>query len=209
VQEFPPGSSGEKEANFMVKRSTWIVLAILALVIGVFFLVRGKSAQTGKLTPTPTQSSYLITPADGVLQSLRIYDNAGNNFRMQRDLSKAWVITAPTSGAADQGLAGGAETQAGALRILLALDSPPAPVSMGLIDAAHTMEMGFVNGKSHKIEVGNLTPTNSGYYVRFDGRKIYVISQSGIDALTNLLKAPPFPATATPVATVEVVTQTP
>jgi hypothetical protein len=209
VQEFPPGSSGEKEANFMVKRSTWILLAVLALATGAYFLLKGQSSKTSKLTPTPTQGSYLITPADGVLQSLRIYDNEGNNFRMQRDLSKAWVITAPTSGAADQGLAGGAETQAGALRIISTIDSPPAPVSMGLTDAAHILELGFVNGKSHKIEVGNLTPTNSGYYVRFDGRKIYVISQSGIDALTNLLKAPPCPATATPVATVEVATQTP
>ena len=48
-----------------------------------------------------------------------------------------------------------------------------------------------------------MTPTSSGYYVRFDGGKIYVIEQSGIDALLNLLTAPPFPATATPVATAE------
>ena len=65
---------------------------------------------------------------------------------------------------------------------------------------ADTMELGFVNGANHKIEVGNLTPTSSGYYVRFDGGKIYVIEKSGIDALLNLLTAPPFPATATPVA---------
>jgi hypothetical protein len=193
----------------MVKRSTWILLAVLALATGAYFLIKGQSSKNNKLAPTPTLSSYLITQSDGALQSLRIYDNEGNNFRMQRDLSKTWVITAPTSGAADQGLAGGAETQAGALRIILALDSPPAPVTLGLTDAAHTMELGFVNGKSHKIEVGNLTPTSSGYYVRFDGRKIYVVSQSGIDALINLLKAPPFPATATPVATVETATQTP
>ena len=61
--------------------------------------------------------------------------------------------------------------------------------------------LGFVSGSTHKIEVGNLTPTSSGYYVRFDGGKIYVIAQSGIDALLNLLTSPPFPATATPVAT--------
>ena len=61
------------------------------------------------------------------------------------------------------------------------------------------MELGFVNGTSHKIEVGNVTPTSSGYYVRFDGGKIYVIEKSGIDSVLNLLTAPPFPATATPV----------
>ena len=51
---------------------------------------------------------------------------------MQRDLSKTWVITAPTSGAADQGLAGAAETQVGALSIVTMLDTPPAPSAIGL-----------------------------------------------------------------------------
>ncbi|MGA2489351.1 MAG: DUF4340 domain-containing protein [Anaerolineales bacterium] len=187
----------------MVKRPTWILLAILALAVGAYFIVKEQSLKASKLTPTPTENSYIITQADGVLQSLRISDNKGNTFQMQRDLSKTWVITAPKSGTADQGLAGGAETQVDALRIVVTLETPPDPSAIGLAAPAYTMEMGFVNGASHKIEVGNLTPTSSGYYVRFDGGKIYVIEQSGIDALLNLLKAPPFPATATPVSTAE------
>ncbi len=122
---------------------------------------------------------------------------------MQRDLSKTWVVTAPTQGVADQGLAGAAESQVGALRIVTILDTPPAPSTIGLDVPAYTMILGFSGGVSHKIEVGNLTPTSSGYYVRFDGGNIYVISQSGIDALTNLVVAPPFPATPTPLATAE------
>ncbi len=185
----------------MVKRPTWILLAVLALAVGAYFLVKNQPSKANALTATPTANSFLITQADGVLQSLRISDNKGNNFQMQRDLSKAWVITAPTSGAADQGLAGAAETQVGALRIVTILETPPTPSAIGLATPADTMELGFVSGASHKIEVGSMTPTSSGYYVRFDGGKIYVIEQSGIDALVNLLTAPPFPATATPIAT--------
>jgi len=146
---------------------------------------------------------YLITQAEGVLQNLRISDSKGNNFQMQRDLSKAWVITAPSSGAADQGLAGAAETQIGALSIVNTLATPPDLNALGLATPAYSIELTFVNGSSHKMEVGNLTPTSSGYYVRFDGGKIYVIEKSGIDAVLNLLTAPPFPATATPVSTPE------
>jgi hypothetical protein len=187
----------------MVKRPTWILLAVLALAVGAYFLIKNQSSKANALTPTPTANSFLITQADGVLQSLRISDGKGNTFQMQRDLSKAWVITAPTSGAADQGLAGAAETQVGALSIVTILETPPAPSAVGLATPAYTMEMGFVSGASHKIEVGSMTPTSSGYYVRFDSGKTYIIAQSGIDALVNLLTAPPFPATATPVATAE------
>ena len=185
----------------MLKRSTWILLAILALAVGAYFLIKNQSARVKALAPTATSAGYLISPADGVLQSLRIFNNKGNNFQMQRDLSKAWVVTAPTSGAADQGLAGAAETQVGALSIVIMLSTSPDPGSFGLVNPVDTMELGFVSGATHKIEVGNLTPTSSGYYARFDGGKIYVIAQSGIDALLNLLTSPPFPATATPVAT--------
>ena len=187
----------------MVKRPTWIMLAILALAVGAYFLIKNQPSKVKTATPTATGGSYLVTQANGVLQSLRISDSKGNNFQMQRDLSKSWVIIAPTSGAADQGLAGAAETQVGALSIVTRLTNPPDLSAVGLTVPAYTLELGFVNGTSHKIEVGNLTPTSSGYYIRFDGRTIFVIEKSGIDAILNLLTAPPFPATATAVATPE------
>jgi len=179
------------------------MLAILALAVGAYFLIKNQPSKVKTATPTATGGSYLVTQANGVLQSLRISDSKGNNFQMQRDLSKSWVIIAPTSGAADQGLAGAAETQVGALSIVTRLTNPPDLSAVGLTVPAYTLELGFVNGTSHKIEVGNLTPTSSGYYIRFDGRTIFVIEKSGIDAILNLLTAPPFPATATAVATPE------
>jgi hypothetical protein len=75
---------------------------------------------------------------------------------------------------------------------------------VGLEIPAYTLELGFISGKSHKIEIGNITPTNSGYYIRYDDGEIYVISQTGIDALVNLLIAPPYPATETPAPTLEI-----
>jgi len=187
----------------MVKRPTWILLLILVLVVGAYFLIKDYPLKKAETTPTASGNGFLVNQSDGILQSLRIYDEKGHNVQLQRDLSKAWVITAPSTGIADQALAGAAETQVGALRIVVLLETPPDPGADGLKNPAYTIELRFVSGASHKIEVGNLTQTGSGYYVRYDGKKIYIISQSGIDALTNLLTAPPFPATETPSSTAE------
>ena len=187
----------------MVKRPTWILLVLLVLVVGAYLLIKTHPIKNTEPTPIPSANGYLVTPSDGVLQNLQIHDKKGQTFQMQRDLSKTWVITAPTSTVADQALAGEAETQVGALRIITRLESPPDPSAIGLDAPSYTMELGFISAKNHKLEVGNLTPTSSGYYVRFDDGKIYVISQSGIDALVNLLTAPPYPATETPSPTVE------
>jgi hypothetical protein len=187
----------------MIKRPTWILLVILVLAVGAYFFIENRPSKINASTPTATAGSFLITQAQGVLQSLHIVDNKGDTFQMQRDLSKAWVVTAPSSGPADQGLAGAAETQVGALSIVTTLNTPPTLSDIGLAVPADTIDLVFVNGTSHTMEIGNLTPTSSGYYVRFDGGKIYVIEKSGIDSLLNLLTNPPFPPTPTPLPTPE------
>lgn len=188
----------------MIKRSTWIMLVILALVVAVYFVLKNRATSTSALaTPTSQGSNFLITLSDGTLQVIRITDTKNNIFQMQRDSSGTWGITLPTLGNADQSLAGAAETQVGALRIVTTLDISLNLSDAGLSTPSDTIELTFDNDLKHIIQVGNLTPTGSGYYVNFDTGKLYVVSQAGIDALLKLLTAPPFPATETPVPTVQ------
>jgi hypothetical protein len=185
----------------MIKRPTLLMLFVLVLVIGTFFFV--KSHPPKSLTPTPTAlgNRYLVTQSDGTLIKLWIEDNLDKIVQLQRDPSQVWIVVQPTPGPADQGLAGAAETQVGALRIVTQLEPPPSLSDMGLDVPSLIITLWFDNGMQHKLEVGNLTPTDSGYYVRFDNNTVYVISQSGIDSLKNLLSAPPYPPTETPTKT--------
>ena len=189
----------------MIKRSTWLMLAVFTLVIAAYLIVRSRtSSGSTKLTPTATGTNFLITQADGTLQSLRIDDKQNHITQMQRDTSGTWIIALPTPGNADPSLAGAAETQVDALRIVTILDNQLKLKDAGLDFPSYTMDLVFTSGKQHVIEVGTLTPTNSGYYVRFDAGNIYVVSKDGIDALLNLVTAPPYLATETPLPTIEV-----
>lgn len=195
----------------MIKRPTWMMLAILAISIAAFILLKNHNPTSSLVTtPTALGNGFLVTPADGKLQILRLSDKNNHVFQMQRDTSGVWVVVLPTIGTADQGLAGAADTQVGALRIITALEDQLKLADAGLDSPAFTMELTFDNHTKHVLQVGNLTPTNSGYYVRWDASKLYVISQSGIDAILNLLVTPPFPSTITPLPTIEqTVTGTP
>lgn len=182
----------------MIKRSTWIVLAILVVVIGAYFLIKNLPKKTDEeMTPTATSSAFLVTEADGLLVDLRIFDGS-SVFQMQRNDYNAWAVLLPIPGSADMGLAGAAEAQVIALRIVAHLETPPALSDMGLDSPVYVIRLGFEDGTTHKIDVGNLTPTQSGYYVEYDDEGVYIVSQDGIDALLNLLTAPPYPATSTP-----------
>jgi hypothetical protein len=184
----------------MIKRPTWILLVILALVIVAYFVVKSHpSATSTESTPTALGDSFLITQVDGTLQSLRIYDKQNNIVQIQRNTSGTWVLTLPKPGDADQSLAEAAATQVGALRIVTTLDNQLNLGDAGLDLPSDTIELTFGSGLTHVIQIGMLTPTNSGYYVRYDSGNLYVVSRSGIEALLNLLTAPPYASTKTPV----------
>ena len=48
------------------------------------------------------------------------------------------------------------------------------------------------------MQVGDITPTNSGYYVRKEDGSILVISKYGMESLLNLILYPPYEETPTP-----------
>jgi hypothetical protein len=188
----------------MIKRSTWILLGILVLVVVAYFVVTNHtSTDSTQGTPTEPVNTYLFSATNGTLLSIRISDQQNNVVKIQRDSSGLWTVLQPSLGTADQSLSGAAETQIGALRILATLDNQLNLADAGLDIPAYTIELTFNIGIKHILRVGTLTPTNSGYYVHYDEGKIYVISKSGIDSLLNLLTSPPFAATETLVPTIE------
>ena len=75
---------------------------------------------------------------------------------------------------------------------------------------------GFKGGGTMIVQVGDITPTNSGYYVRKEDGSILVISKYGMESLLNLILYPPYEETPTPspipsteTPTPEAVTETP
>ncbi len=187
----------------MIRRSTWVMLVVLVLVIAGYFIFRARSSATPTgQTPTVTANSFLITQADGTLQALHLSDQAGHATQMQRDTSGNWVITLPQPGNADPSMAGAFESQVEALRIVSILTNELNPQDAGLSVPTYTIRLTFNGNIQHVLEVGTLTPSSSGYYVRFDSGTIYVIAKDGIDSLANLITSPPYAPTETPTLTI-------
>jgi hypothetical protein len=186
----------------MLKRPTWILLVGLALVISAYLVINATSS-THSLVSTPTLivSNFLITQTDDPLQVLGITDQKNRSVLIKRDTSGKWIVIQPNPGAADQALAEAAATQIGALRIITTLDKQLNLAEAGLEPPAYTISLTFSSGLTHEIQVGTLTPTNSGYYILAETGELFVVSQSSIEALLNLLTAPPFAATDTPAPT--------
>ncbi len=187
----------------MIKRSTWILLVVLAFVIGAYFFIKNRPVKSTTPTPTVIGNSYLLSVANDKLQSLRVFNKDQKVTFIERDTGGAWKVSLPSPQLADQAQAEAAETQVGALQVVLKLQTSPELSAIGLDNPAYTITLKFQSGATHTLQVGSMTPTGSGYYVRYDQGDIYVISADGINALTGLVDNPPYSPTPTPEATLQ------
>jgi hypothetical protein len=182
----------------MIRRSTWIILAILLALVGVSFYVKDqKVRRTAEATPT-AGAAALFASAEGTPTDILIEGSNGVTVHISRDQTGKWVLRAPVQADADQASAEAAATQLGALRVVSKVDL--GPDVLGLDKPAATLTISYGSGKTHKLLVGSITPIQSGYYVQLDGGPSQVVEKGGLDALLALLAKPPYLATLTPVA---------
>lgn len=183
-----------------MRRSTIIYLILFAIVLGAAYYFNNR-AETAEAEATPEATrppiEYLFTSADGTPTSMRIESKAGEVVEVARNAENAWAVILPDEAAADQGSSEAAATQVTTMRILERVPGL-APEAVGLDDPEYTLSFKFSGGSERMVEVGVLTPTQSGYYVRGEDGGIVIVSRSAVDALLGLLTSPPYAPTETP-----------
>lgn len=183
----------------MVKKQTWVLLAVFLVLAGIalFLKYNPKGIASEKdATPLPTDIpiEYLIPKQESVA-SLTISSRGGEIVGLEARGGK-WVGIKPVEAEADQASVGEAISQLTAITVLAHLDLRPEDT--GLLSPANTIVVGFSDGTSMKVQIGDATPTKTGYYARKEDGSILVVDKYGVDALLNLLISPPFEDTPTP-----------
>jgi len=184
-----------------MKRSTVIVLVIFLALVGlVVYLNQKEPAAEESDLPTAEPSRFLFSDSDGLPTSIDIQDKDGNQVIIARNDAGVWVLEKPIEAEADQASSQAAASQLTSLRILSTVEVAPADV--GLVQPSHLLTVKSSADTQKTVRIGDLTPTESGYYAQLDGSgEILILSKSGVDALFTLLDSPPYAietATATP-----------
>ncbi|MCJ7434396.1 MAG: DUF4340 domain-containing protein [Anaerolineales bacterium] len=180
------------------RTGTWLAILMLAALIGfAYYLKKQKDAPNLEATPTPG-ITYIFTPEDGLPSGIEIAPAEGDaqRVKVEHGTDGLWKLSLPFETEAEQGSAQAAADQIASLRMLGKVDA--ALDILGLDKPAYVINISFTGGKTHKLEVGSVTPTDSGYYTRVDGDRLVILSKDGIDALLNLQAFPPYLATPTP-----------
>lgn len=181
----------------MIRRSTWIVLAIFVVLVGVYWLIqRQPDSEPAAGTPTAAPQLVFITDLESI-QAVRLEDSSGRAMQIEKDSQGNWSVSAPDSAEADQQRATNLVSQVSNLRSLTVVATPPAPEVVGLDEPAYTITITTADGGRQRAKIGALTPTSSGYYVEPGGGPLMVIAKGTLDGLLGNLDDPPIAPTPT------------
>ncbi|HNO92955.1 MAG TPA: DUF4340 domain-containing protein, partial [Anaerolineales bacterium] len=170
-------------------------------VIATLIYMNRKAETEAAATETPAAEETFVFSSESVVSSIEVKPAEGNAVKVERNEEKTWVLSQPEKAEANQAASEAAATQIGALSIVTTIEGNKDPSIFGLDAPVYTITVTFDDGKKGVLEVGDTTPTSTGYYVRLDKDKVYVVAMDGIDALTSLTVAPPYLNTPTPVPT--------
>ena len=190
-----------------MRRSTVVFILIFIVMAGAYYYLKNRQSLGDTTDATATadiavtlepqsETKYLFTAEDGVPNSIHLQAHTGELVELARDDKNAWVVRQPLRAPADQGSSEAAATQVTAISITDTLTNID-PKVVGLDVPQYKLVVKFSSGVERIAEIGVLTPTETGYYVRKDG-EIVIVDRSGIDALISLLTNPPYAETLTP-----------
>lgn len=187
-----------------MRRSTTIILLLFVIVVAAYsFIKYRKESAPAETTATPeatTQVSFLFDATDGVPTSIKIESKAGETAEVARNADNVWAIQQPFEASADQGLAEAAASQVTAMRVQETIQNVDLDV-LGLKSPEYFLTIKFSSGVERKAEIGVVTPSETGYYVRNEKGDVVVIGKDSVDALLGLLTSPPYAETLTPSPT--------
>jgi len=186
----------------MIRKSTWILLAVFALALaGAWYWQRQQAQQEAETTPTPEAAGYLFDFGESSLSGMRLERVGDQSVELKRAEDGTWTPVSPAQPyPLDSQLLDGTLGQLAAMATLTTLDAPPGLADMGLDLPMDQLQITLADGRELKAAIGKATPTGSGYYVRVEDQAVYVVSKYSIESITELVdKLPLLEPTETPV----------
>jgi hypothetical protein len=171
----------------MIRRPTWILLGVfVVLLAGTVYLSRtGNLSFLPEETPVPTKSP-LFSLDTGQITAIEVDKRGDQVVRLDHTADAGWSVTQPPGSQVAPEEVETAVVTISTWTVQNELSVPPPMDAMGLATPAYVITFSTSNGQTRFVNVGNLTPTSSGYYVQVDGGPPVVIGKANLDPLLQL-----------------------
>lgn len=189
----------------MVRRSTWIVLAIFVLMVAAAVLLPRlqKTDETPESTATnqPTQIKVYDLGLEDIVW-IQFMDMQGKLVEVERESPTAdWVMVGETVDTSDSIRIGSIAGQLMAMQALRTFETELGVDAVGIDNPNYTVTVRTTTGDVIINKIGNLNAVGSGYYIKVDDEPVVIVAKIVLDEILGILTEPPLAATPTPEAT--------
>lgn len=186
----------------MIRRGTIFLVAVFIVLAALAFYVQRNppASSAATITPAPTAYSPLLEEWTTTDITVLERDIAGETLRLERNAEGGWN-TDDESAVVSMGVVEQALAEILSLRPVAYLDAGIDLEAVGMAAPTATILLENAAGERHTLQIGALTPTGGGYYLRFDDRAPAVVDRYAVDGLLELLQAERLLPTLEPILT--------
>jgi hypothetical protein len=189
----------------MIRRSTWIVLAVFVVLLGflIYWQQWGPGASSDDaMADMPTvapREPVFDLPEDVTVVAVRVESAEGGLVEVRRENGQEqWTLVEPPhEEGTDSQQVQTMVDQLVALQESSALEAAPSLDVTGLESPAYTITLTLEDGTEEKLYIGDETITGSTYYVRVEDGSPQVVNQYSVDAAIGMLDTLPLLPTPT------------
>ncbi len=186
----------------MIKHNIWVVLIVFMILLTTMVIWQGME-KGGEQEVSPTSTSSLLLPQldVGKMVAFTLQRTDGNEtLILERGESGQWVLKQPPAEITDVPTIEANFSQLASMRILSTPMLTSGLEDLGLMPPVYRILIQNQDGTQLLFNIGNETPTGSGYYVLTPDRRIVVVSKFALDTIIAMLNQPPM-LTPTPTLT--------
>lgn len=185
----------------MVRRPTWILLGLFALLVGFAWLFQryqtNKTNNAATATPT-TAAQKLYGISDAQLNDVKITAESGGEIELYRDPgSTGWAIKDLPVDQANSTQIENLIKQLLRLPVKESLSQTIPLDAVGLSSPPYTIAMTTTDATVVVTDIGMLNAIGDGYYVRVNSGQVMLVGKTVVDDVIALLTNPPLLPTAT------------
>ena len=182
----------------MIRRSTWIFVAVFVILLGVAFYLERSGVLEKEADPLPTPRPQLVNIDAALFRQIEIDSAQGERVILDKDSQGEWQLIEPAGKQIGNVTSLEAAINAiSSLQALNALENEIAVEVIGLSPASYTLTVRTNDARELVLRFGSKTPTGSGYYVQNQSGNLFVVSTLNFESVLKLLSDPTILVTPT------------
>lgn len=187
----------------MIKKNTLILLIVMLIMVGAFFLLQRKDALgflTKKDEATPIAMPQFTSLETSLIESIQFSTAGEENVIVSKQSNDGWEINVP-GGVITEGNIEAIITEFNSIETTVILSVDLEGGATGLDNPQFIFTLVLSNGERKTIKIGNSNPMGSGYYAQEDLNQVVLIPKGGIDNICEIFQLAVKPSTPTPAPT--------